>query len=185
MTLITSTDSYMTPAPDAGVGDGPPESSAQDSRDDNDASTSHEIDGGLDHGDGEADGKDASSASSSGEVENSGSTDITADTTPESAEGEEDDGCTPTGESPSDPTVDSSSSVPETRADASHGLGDYFSFDFVEPSGPGPIPTFDFDSDSTFDHIDILNITVLSPTASYAGTEAGDESIEASVKYRG
>ncbi len=175
------------PAPDAGVGDGPPESSAQDSRDDNDASTSHEIDGGLDHGDGEADGKDASSASSSGEVENSGSTDITADTTPESAEGEEDDGGTPTGESPSDPTVDSSSSVPETRADASHGLGDDFSFDFVEPSGPGPIPTFDFDfdSDSTFDHIDILNITVHSPTASYAGTEAGDESIEASVNTEG
>ncbi|KAK0454521.1 hypothetical protein EV421DRAFT_1757279 [Armillaria borealis] len=173
------------PAPDAGVGDAPTESSAQDSRDDNDASTSHEIDGGPDHGDGEGDGQDGSS---SGEVEKNGeqSTDITTDAT--SAEGIEDDGGTPTGESasPSNPAVNSSS-VPETWADAGHGLGDEFSFDFVDQSGLGSIPTFDFgfDSDSTFDHIDIPNITVHSPTASHAGTEAGDESIEASINTEG
>ncbi|KAK0486259.1 hypothetical protein IW261DRAFT_789053 [Armillaria novae-zelandiae] len=172
------------PTPDAGVGDAPPESSAQDSRDDNDAGTSHEFDGGLNHGDGEGDGKDDSSASSSGAVENSGST---ADATLESTEEKEDDGDTSTKESLFDPdfTVDSSS-VPEARADAGHGSGDDFSFDFI-PSGLGPIPTsdFGFDSDSTSDHIEIPNITVHSPTASHAGTEAGDESIEAPINTEG
>ncbi|KAK0226370.1 hypothetical protein IW262DRAFT_762093 [Armillaria fumosa] len=169
-------------APDAGVGDAP-ESSAQDSRDDNDAGTSHETDGGLNHGDGEADGK-GSSASFSGEVENS--TDITTDATLESTEGKEGDGGTPTRETPVDPDpIVDSPSAPETRTDADHRSDDEFPFDFVEPSGLGPIPTFDFGFDSTFDHIEIPNITVHSPTASHAGTEAGDESIEASVNTEG
>ncbi|KAK0459130.1 uncharacterized protein EV420DRAFT_304722 [Desarmillaria tabescens] len=176
------------PTPDAGVGDAPPESSAQDSRDDNDAGASHEINGEPDHGDGGGDGQDDSSIPSNEEVEKDGeqSTDVTLDATSEVAERKEDDGSVPIGEPVSlpNPTVDSSS-VPETRADAGHGSGDDFPFDFIEPSGLGSMPKFDFNFDSTFDHIDIPNITVHSPTASHAGTEAGDESIEAGMDTKG